>query len=276
VSTPASPGGPPAGEYALALDDAEVARYRLMAEQARAAEADLWPLAGVVAGARVADVRCGPGALLPALADAVAPGGQVTGVDADPGAVAAAGALVAAAGLAGVTVREGRADRTGLEPGTMDVVMLRHVLAHNGGVEDAIVAHLATLLRPGGCLYLVDTDGTAVRTVPEDPDLDDLQRRYLALHAARGNDLRAGLRLGERLERAGLELVEFRGAYLIRPMPPGLRPPQWAAREAMVAAGVATQEDVARWAGAFDRLDAAAARPTVFVPMFTAVGRRPA
>jgi hypothetical protein len=52
--------------------------------------------------------------------------------------------------------------------------MLRHVLAHNGGSEDVIVAHLATLLRPGGCLYLVDADGTAVRTVPEDVDLEDL------------------------------------------------------------------------------------------------------
>jgi SAM-dependent methyltransferase len=263
-------------EYALALDDAELARYRLMAEQARTAEADLWRLAGIVAGARVADVGCGPGALLPALADAVAPDGRVAGVDADPEAVANARALVAAAGLPGVTVQEGRADRTGLEPGSFDAVMLRHVLAHNGGVEDAIVAHLATLLRPGGCLYLVDVDGTAVRTVPEDADLADLDQRYLAFHAARGNDLRAGLRLGERLGRAGLELVEYRGTYLIRPLPPGLRPPPWAARESMVAAGVATDQDVARWAAAFDRVEAAPTRPTQFVPIFVAVGRRPA
>ena len=40
--------------------------------------------------------------------------------------------------------------------------------------------------------------------------------------------------------------------------------------------GVATAEDVARWAAAFDRLDAAPTRPTVFAPMFAAVGRRPA
>jgi SAM-dependent methyltransferase len=247
-----------------------------MAEQAREAEADLWQRAGIAPGAQVADVGCGPGALLPALSDAVGPDGKVAAIDADPAAVAAAGALVAAAGLANVTVREGRADRTGLAPASCDVVMLRHVLAHNGGAEDAIVAHLAGLLRPGGCLYLVDVDGTAIRTLPEDADLDDLHQRYIALHAARGNDLRAGLRLGERLERAGLELVDFRGSYLIRPMPPGIRPPPWAAREAMVAAGLATDQDVARWAGAFERLDAEPTRPTVFAPMFAAVGRRPA
>jgi SAM-dependent methyltransferase len=270
------PQGTPDTAYALALDQAEVARYRLMAEQARLAEADLWQRAGIAPGAQVADVGCGPGAMLPALADAVGPDGAVTAIDADPAAVAAAGALVAAAGLANVTVREGRADRTGLAPASCDVVMLRHVLAHNGGAEDAIVAHLAGLLRPGGCLYLVDVDGTAIRTLPEDGDLDDLHQRYIALHAARGNDLRAGLRLGERLERAGLELVDFRGSYLIRPMPPGIRPPPWAAREAMVAAGLATDQDVARWAGAFERLDAEPTRPTVFAPMFAAVGRRPA
>lgn len=263
-------------QYSLALSRAEVARYQLMAERARATEADLWQRAGIVAGAKVADVGCGPGALLPALSDAVAAAGHVTAIDADPAAIAAAGALVAAAGLVNVTIRPGRADRTGLPVESCDVVMLRHVLAHNGGGEDVIVAHLATLLRPGGCLYLVDADGTAMRMVPEDVELTDLQQRYLTFHTARGNDVLAGLRLGERLGRAGLELVDFRGTYVIGPVPPGMRQPPWAARDAMVAAGLATEQDVARWARAFDRFDAAAPRPTLFAPMFIAVGRRPA
>jgi SAM-dependent methyltransferase len=260
--------------YALALSATEVTRYQQMAERARVAEADLWQRAGIVAGAQVADVGCGPGALLPALAGAVGPTGRVIAIDADPRALAAARALVAASGQANVTVRQGRADWTGLDAASCDVVMLRHVLAHNGGGEDVIVAHLGTLLRPGGCLYLVDADGTAVRTVPEDVDLEDLQQRYLTFHAAQGNDVRAGLRLGERLVRAGLELVEFRGTYLMGPVQVGMRSPPWAAREAMVAAGVATEGDVARWAGAFARCDAATTRATQFVPMFTAVGRR--
>ncbi len=155
--------------YALKLDPGEVERYRMMAAQARADEADLWELAGIGPAASVADVGCGPGAILPALSDAVGPEGRVQAVDADPEAVAAATALVAAAGLGNVSVARGRADHTGLEPGSLDVVMLRHVLAHNGGAEDAIVAHLATLVRPGGCVYLVDVDGTAVRSLPETP-----------------------------------------------------------------------------------------------------------
>ena len=273
---PGDVSGAPGRQYPLTLSEAEVARYQLMAAQARVAESDLWQRAGIVAGAQVADVGCGPGALLPALSDAVAPTGRVTAIDTDPAAVAAAGALVAVAGLGNVTVRQGRADRTGVPVASCDVVMLRHVLAHNGGSEDVIVAHLTTLLRPGGCLYLVDADGTAMRMVPEDVDLEDLQQRYRTFHSARGNDVRAGLRLGERLVRAGLELMDFRGTYLITPMPAGMRQPPWAARDAMVAAGVATEEDVARWAIAFDRLDAAATRPMLFAPMFAAVGRRPA
>jgi SAM-dependent methyltransferase len=265
----------PDRRYPLELDQAEVERYRTMAEAARQAEAELWEPAGIVAGARVADVGCGPGAMLPALAAAVGPDGRVTAVDADPEAVAAARALVAAAGLGNVAVRQGRAEETGLAAGSLDVVMLRHVLAHNGGAEDTIVAHLAALLRPGGCLYLVDADLTAIRVIPEaeHPDLVDLQERYLAFRAARGDDNAAGLRLAERLVRAGLELVEFHGRYVIREVSPGLRSPAWAAREAMVAAGMATAEDLRRWDQAFE---ATARRPpTFFAPMLTAIGRRP-
>jgi SAM-dependent methyltransferase len=264
----------PDRRYPLELDQTEVERFRTMAEAAGQAEADLWEWAGIVPGARVADVGCGPGAMLPALAAAVGPDGRVTAVDGDPEAVAAA--ALAAAGLGNVTVQQGRADATGLAAGSLDVVMLRHVLAHNGGAEDAIVAHLATLVRPGGCLYLVDADGTAIRVIPEaeHPDLVELQERYLAFRAARGDDNAAGLRLAERVVRAGLELVEFRGRYMIREMSPGLRSPAWAAREAMVAAGMATAEGLRRWDRAFE---ATARRPPAFfAPMFTAIGRRPA
>ena len=154
--------------------------------------------------------------------------------------------------------------------------MLRHVLAHNGGAEDAIVAHLAALVRPGGCVYLVDVDGTAMRTLPEHADLTDLQERYAAFRAARGDDNRAGLRLADRLVRAGLKLVEFRGRYLIGQPPASVRPPSWAAREAMVTAGVATEDDVRRWDRAFQAVQGSPVRPTIFAPIFSAVGRRPA
>jgi hypothetical protein len=44
----------------------------------------------------------------------------------------------------------------------------------------------------------------------------------------------------------------------------------------MLASGTATAEDVARWQAALDRVDALEPRPTLFAPVFSASGRRPA
>jgi hypothetical protein len=40
----------------------------------------------------------------------------------------------------------------------------------------------------------------------------------------------------------------------------------------MVAAGVASEGDVRRWAAAFTRMDAAPERPTGFLPFFVGIG----
>ncbi|MGH3755620.1 MAG: hypothetical protein ACRDRP_23590 [Pseudonocardiaceae bacterium] len=52
--------------YALQLSEAERARYRFMAESARTEERAQWTAAGIEPGAQVADIGCGPGALLAA------------------------------------------------------------------------------------------------------------------------------------------------------------------------------------------------------------------
>jgi ubiquinone/menaquinone biosynthesis C-methylase UbiE len=268
------PDDPSDVAYTLRLSDAELQRYRLMAEAARASESDLWELAGIADGGIIADIGCGPGAMLPALSQAVGPHGHLSAIDADPDAVAAAKALIASAGLANVAVAVGDAADTGLPERRFDVVMMRHVLAHNGVREQAIVDHLATLARPGGCVFIVDVDGPSMRMwPPPGPVLDEMSQAYARFHAAKGNDLEVGLRLPNLLEAAGLEVLEFRGRFNIVKPPPGMRPPAWAAREAIVADGFATAADVARWDEAL--IQAGIDPPTLFVPMFSAVGRRP-
>lgn len=76
--------------YALRLSDDELARYRMMTQRARELEADLWELAGLASGARIADIGCGPGAMVAELAEIVGPAGHVVGVDGDEQAVEAA------------------------------------------------------------------------------------------------------------------------------------------------------------------------------------------
>ena len=263
--------------YSLALSNAEVARYRAMAQRAAADEADLWAAAGVVAGATVADVGCGPGAISAVIAELVGPTGRVYAVDRDPEALALARHAAEEAGLANVVFSEGAADATGLVPESADVVMLRHVLAHNGGREQAIVDHLVSLVRPGGAVYLADVEATAIRWYPVENAavLADIDGRYRQFHAGLGNDLSVGLRLGELLEQAGLEQVNHRGQYVIVRPRAGMRPPPWAAREQMLSAGLITKSDIARWQADFERLDHGEASLTLFVPNFTAFARKP-
>lgn len=262
-------------EYVLTLSDVEVARYQVMAENARQAEAVQWAAAGIREGASVADIGCGPGAMTTVLGQLVGPTGQVWAVDQDAEAVARATALAAKVGLDNVRCQVGKATETGLDPGSVDVVMMRHVLAHNGGREQAIVDHLASLVRPGGTVYLLDIEGRAMRVRPPGSDVDDLHSRYWDFQTARGNDVSVGLRLAELAQGAGLELVDHRGWYQVVAAPPGLRPPSWAARDAMVEAGFATRADVERWGAFFERFDQGHAAYTLFLPMFSAIGRRP-
>lgn len=260
--------------YALALSEEERRRYHLMAAMARTEEAASWAAAGVRPGAVVADVGCGPGAVLHVLAEEVGAQGRADGVDQAVEAVTAATAEVS--GLPQASVRQGDATATGLSPGTYDLVMCRHVLAHNGGREAAIVSHLAQLARPGGTVYLVDVDSAALWMHPFDPDLQDLMTRYRDYHAARGNDLSIGRALGSLLESAGLTVEIFRSGGPVLRVPPGIRGPAWAARDAMVAAGFATGDDLARWSAAFERQDTLADRPWFASSACVAVGRVPA
>jgi SAM-dependent methyltransferase len=259
--------------YALVLSEDERRRYRLMAETAHTEEAALWSAAGVCAGAAVADIGCGPGAVLRLLAQEVGPGGRADGVDNAPGTVTAGADEVG--DLPQATVRRGEATATGLPAGGYDVVMCRHVLAHNGGREADIVRHLTQLGRPGGVVYLVDTDVDTVWMRPEDPDIAELQARYVAYHRDRGNDLNIGRSLGLLLEAAGSTIEHYRVSGPVIRLPPGLRGPAWAAREILRAAGAVTDDDLDRWGAAFARLDACPDRPWAAFPTCIAIGRLP-
>ncbi|MFC4498091.1 MULTISPECIES: class I SAM-dependent methyltransferase [Streptomyces] len=261
-------------DYSLTLDDSEIARYRLMADVAERREHDLWTTAGAVPGARIADVGCGPGAIAVRLAALAAPDGAVAAVDRDGDALAVASALTARVGVP-VRTSRGSADATGLDAGTFDLVMLRHVLAHNGGREQSIVDHLATLARPGGgTVYLADIDANSFRLRGAPAAYDEMDDRYRELHRRLGNDLTVGTRLDELLTAAGLEVVAFEGHINVLTPPPGMRGPAWAARETLLAEGLATPDDIARWDDAFRRVEHDTSALRFFGATFVAVGRR--
>ncbi len=258
--------------YALSLSDGEVTRYRFMASNARASESDLWATAGITAGAKVVDLGCGPGLVALELADVVGSGGRVAAIDREPDAAATAQALIAEAGLSQVQASEGEAWDTGLEAGVWDVVNLRHVLAHNTPDEVAqILAHVRSLLRPDGCVYIAESDLTATRSDPPDPDLTDMLDRYVGYLRSVGRNPAAGPALGSVLAASGFEVIARQAGYFMPPPSTSVRPPAWAAREAMCDAGFADHDDIARWDHALDR--ATKTRIAAFIAFHLVVAR---
>lgn len=261
--------------YGLELDDVEHARLRAQAAGVRVIDAELWAMAGVVPGADVVDLGCGPAAVMLELLPLVGVDGTLTGVDADPGMVERGRADVAAAGARNVVVRRGLAQDSGLSAGGFDTAIVRLVLIHNGGREREIVDHAASLVRPDGRVLLYDLDSTMIRISPPTAPVSELHERYQTYQRVRGNDPSIGLRLPELLESAGSELMAFRGSCHVRSRTSGQRGPSWSARRAMVDAGVATDDDLQRWAREFERLDAQRRQPWMIGCGFVAIGRRP-
>jgi SAM-dependent methyltransferase len=261
--------------YTLELSEPERMRYRMMAELARQNEADLWEYAGIVPGARVADVGCGPGAVLTEIAKVVGPEGTAVGVEPGQPARAAAREELDSHGLEHVEVREGNGEETGLEPGGWDCVVMRHVLTHIGEAAPRVLAHLATLLAPGGHLYLVDVDLDAFRSTPHDPELSEQFARYAEFHRSLGNDARLGTQLGAMLRAAGLEVAEHRGEFQKVPaMLLEAGGPLVSAQDAMVASGIVSAEETVTWASARQRF-AALPDAEVWFATFIAIGRKP-
>jgi ubiquinone/menaquinone biosynthesis C-methylase UbiE len=268
-------------DYTLTLSDPEVHRYETMCERALDAEHGAWRGAGIRSGARVADVGCGPGVVLIELASMVGPDGEVIGVDQSNDALMAAKDRITAMSVTNAHVQQGTADATGLDPCSVDVVFMRHVLLHNGPRLATILEHLASRLRPGGHLYLAETDLTGSRwESPPEPELADLFERWTGQLARRGNDLQIGPRLGALARAAGLQVVDRRARFdAVTFVADGVtslsRGAAWAARDELVAEGLATSDDVARWDAAFTRRDArTGTENAIYVPIYTLTARK--
>jgi SAM-dependent methyltransferase len=263
--------------YALQLSEQEKLRYQRMAQIAMLRETDLMRGAGAIPGARIVDMGCGPGAMLVELARIAGEGGEVVGVEPDPSARAAAAQAITDSGLTNARVIDGKGTSSGLDERAWDAVMVRHVLFHVGADAQDLVAHAAALVRPGGHVYLVDTDLGCARLEPDPAGAFEIFRRYAEFQRARGNNPGIGPRLHVLLAGAGLDVTAVDAWYAVIPasvLAAGGGGAAEAAQQTMMAAGALTEEDVEHFAEARAR---AFADPLarVFMPQFIAVGRRP-
>ena len=111
--------------------------------------------AGIRPGRRVLDVACGTGALTLAVAERVAPGGAVTGLDANPEMLA-----VARRKQAPVEWRDGRAESLPFADASFDAVVSQFGLMF---FDDRVAAlrEMRRVLRPGGRLAVAVCDALA-------------------------------------------------------------------------------------------------------------------
>jgi SAM-dependent methyltransferase len=220
---------------------------------------------GLRAGMRCLDVGCGGGDGSRELARAVAPGGQVLGIDLDPTAVDLARQEAAALGLAGVQFRVATVGDPTVE-GEVDVAYARFLLTH---LPDAAagVAWIAERIRPGGLLVVEDIDFRGHFCAPDDTAFARYVELYAGVARRHGADPDIGGRLPLLLLDAGCHDVDM---HIVQPA--GLRGEvkaiaaltMEAIAERVIAAGLADEAGVERIAA---RLYAMAADERVVVSL---------
>jgi ubiquinone/menaquinone biosynthesis C-methylase UbiE len=264
--------------YALGRDPGESARLQRQSGELRPDSAALLDRVGLGPGQDAIDLGCGPRGVLDLLAERVAPGGRVVGLDADPAHVAMAREFAAQPGLASVQIVAADARRTGLPPGSFDLVHARTLLV-NLPEPAEVLAEMVRLAKPGGWVASLEPDVEHALCYPAHPAYTRMWELFRAAFSRNGADLLIGRRLAELYRQAGLHDigVEARarvcqpgdsrrtiGPDLVRSLHP-----------AIVSLGLADQEEL-------DALDRAVRAHlddprTVVVPhlVFLAWGRKP-
>lgn len=106
-------------------------------------------------GMVVADLGTGTGYLLPHLSKAVGAQGKVLAQDIEPKMLAYVGEQTKKQGLTNIQTVKGTRTSTGFQPASVDRVVTLNVWHHISDRE-GFAKHLATTLKPGGQLIIVD------------------------------------------------------------------------------------------------------------------------
>jgi SAM-dependent methyltransferase len=190
--------------YALGRDPEESARLQRQAEELRPDSVALLDRVGLGPGQQAIDLGCGPRGILDLLAERVAPGGRVTGLDADPSHVAMAREFTAQRGLASVRIVAADARHTGLPPGSFDLVHARTLLV-NVPEPAEVLAEMVRLAKPGGWIASLEPDVGSPVCYPAHPAYTRIWELFRAAFSRHGADLLIGRRLAELYRQAGLQ-----------------------------------------------------------------------
>jgi len=214
-ASPAAAVDDPNAVYALGSSSGESARLQRQAEELAPDSLALLDSVGLRPGDIAIDVGCGPRGVIDLLAERVAPGGRVVGLDADPVHVAMASEFVARRGLSDVEVVCGDARNTGFEAGSFDLVHARTLLITVPQPAE-VLAEMVRLARPGRWVAGLEPDTEAAICYPPHPAFDRPCEIFSMAFSCNGADPRFGRRMAALYRQAGLEdtTVEVRaGVY---------------------------------------------------------------
>lgn len=116
-------------------------------------------------GQVIADVGCGTGTELAAVASSVVPGGRAIGID--PSVPMLDVARTRLSGLEGVELVEASGFDTGLEAESCDGVRIERIVQHTGRIND-LLGEAHRIIRPGGLVVIADTDWGSLMLHPGD------------------------------------------------------------------------------------------------------------
>lgn len=206
---------------------------------------------GIREGMSCLDAGCGGGDITADLARRVGPGGRVVGIDRDPIVVDIARQEAAAGHLDNVEFRV--CDVFEVEDTEcFDAVYVRFVLSHLPDPGMAM-ARMVGALRRGGVLVVEDVEFSAHFCYPDSPAFTEYVNLYSRAARAKGDDPDIGPRLPSLMRDGGLDEIDMRVVQ-----PAGIRGEvkllsaitMEMIGEAVVSAGLASAEEVARIVGA--------------------------
>ena len=216
--TPAAGTGPDAtAVYALGSSKGESDRLLRQADELAADDAALLDRVALRPGQSAIDLGCGPRGILDLLAERVSPGGRVVGLDADQAHASMAAEFAAGQGLPGVEIVTADARRTGLPPGSFDLVHARTLLIN---VPDPlqVVAEMGRLARPGGWVAAMEPDVEYTMCYPPHPAFTRICAIFPVVFGRNGADPHIGRRVPELFRQAGLADVRVEARVQLYPL----------------------------------------------------------
>jgi SAM-dependent methyltransferase len=188
-------------------------RQRLVAQSQGLEAHARWMLdqISIKSGSRVVDVGCGPIGIMNLLSERVGSDGTVVGVEREPRFVEMARAELNERGLRNVEVIRADALNTGLEKGAYDIVHERLLLINlPPASQQALLAEMVSLLKPGGTIALQEFDSASYVCFPEHPSWNILLGIWNDAFHATGGDEFVGRSLACRLQTAGVQNVKMK------------------------------------------------------------------